>query len=483
MVCPYDTLLSMSVRHGRLWSRRSLLGAGGIALFADLAIAQEEFEIFGQNPRLLLTAQRLRLLRRERERESIRWQQLDLLIRGNAQMAEPGFAFALYYQTAKDRAVGEKAVRWAASAEATDVRQLALVYDWTQDLLSPPAKTAIEKKLIAALSGTEPSFAAVRNRVLAAVSLGPVADKQVRATLSAVVNQWWRKQIAPGLLAGKTAITHTDAYPFMETVHAIRDNLTIDLRENAGPFFRDYPATRVLSYYPARYPAPENEYRIPYYSGRGDPDLKLASLTRAAEMALVAYDNNAVQTQFVHGFVADDSLSMKSAFGAPYEFLWANPYQPGLSYHHLPLRLHDPRSGRLFLRTSWDDDAEWAAHVDGRLQVFRGGKIEAGEIGTPQSPAIFGEATLVKGQPQMKWELAPETPPDWFIVGMKPRYSYNLEVDDEELTEAISDNGGIIALTLPRRDKPSIRLEERGPSTTAPDTSVVRPNILKEPER
>jgi len=49
-----------------------------------------------EHPRLLLRPQRLRLLRRERERTSMRWQQFEALVAGGAPMPEKGFALALY---------------------------------------------------------------------------------------------------------------------------------------------------------------------------------------------------------------------------------------------------------------------------------------------------------------------------------------------------------------------------------------------------
>ena len=63
-------------------------------------------------------------------------------------------------------------------------------------------------------------------------------------------------------------------------------------------------------------------------------------------MSLVAYDNNVVESQFIQGWVGNDAFQLRGTYGSPYEFLWANPYQPGLSYHHMPLRLHDNRAGR-----------------------------------------------------------------------------------------------------------------------------------------
>ena len=51
---------------------------------------------------------------------------------------------------------------------------------------------------------------------------------------------------------------------------------------------------------------------------------------------------------------------MKSGLGAVYEFLRANPYQPGLSYFHVQPVFHDADTGHIFARTSWDE----GCHVD-----------------------------------------------------------------------------------------------------------------------
>ena len=44
---------------------------------------------------------------------------------------------------------------------------------------------------------------------------------------------------------------------------------------------------------------------------------------------MVAYDTNGLQNQFLQGWLIQDRYLMMTPFGAPYEFLWANPYQPG----------------------------------------------------------------------------------------------------------------------------------------------------------
>ncbi len=96
------------------------------ALFLASGFAQdaydEDYHVFTDAPRLLLTKQRLRLLQRERDRQSMRWLQFDALVSGGAPMPEQGLAWALYYQVAKNQPSGRKAVEWAVDDKHTDAR-------------------------------------------------------------------------------------------------------------------------------------------------------------------------------------------------------------------------------------------------------------------------------------------------------------------------------------------------------------------------
>jgi hypothetical protein len=432
----------------------------GIALgsFRVPLLGQEEYRVYSEAPRLLLKPQRLRLLRRERERESPRWQHLNALIAGKAQMPEPGFALALHYLIANDKTTGRQAIQWAVSPAAADTRQIALVHDWCGPLLSPAEKTQLEARL--QKQDTSTDIPAVRSRAFAAIAIADAAAEASTRVLEGIVKQWWRGNVAPALKAGNRVLSPVETYALFELMHAVRDNLQIEMRDDALPFFRDIPVSRLLGYYPARYPAPENEYRIPFYSGKGDPDLRVAALSRAADMSLVAYDNNVVESQFIQGWVAHDSFQMRSPFASPYEFLWANPYQPGLSYHHMPLRFHDSRSGRLFVRSGWDEDAAWASVVEGRLQLFENGKIQSAAAGTSDKPAIIGPTAIVAGTPAMRWKLKADHPQDWFIVRLKPSQTYEIEVDDEEMAEVTTDRGGILALNFGRREDVGVALRE-----------------------
>ncbi|MEI9811269.1 MAG: hypothetical protein WDO18_00715 [Acidobacteriota bacterium] len=83
-----DTIGRCVVEHGsRVWYwRRGLWGQ------------QDDFHVYRDAPRLHLTTQRVRLLEREKGRNSARWQVLAGLVEADAPLAEPGFSWALYYR-------------------------------------------------------------------------------------------------------------------------------------------------------------------------------------------------------------------------------------------------------------------------------------------------------------------------------------------------------------------------------------------------
>jgi len=287
------------------------------------------------------------------------------------------------------------------------------------------------------------TFDSARDRAFAALLL---SDAQALTTL---VGTWWRKQAAPALRSGSRIIDHRDIYPFMELAHALRDNLQIDLRDDILPVFRDLPLRRLLSYYPASLPSPENDFRIPNYSGKGEPDLRLAALTRSGEFALIAFESNAQEMQFLQGWLLLDRFVLKGPFGCPYEFLWANPYQPGLPFEKLPLSMHDSRTGTLLIRSSWGEDATWMGLINGQTQLFRDGELKPASL---RDPLQVGTAMILPGAPTAREFRVAGTAPDvWYLTGMKPSTSFDIEVDDEEMTDGRTDRGGILTLKFPRK--------------------------------
>jgi len=277
----------------------------------------------------------------------------------------------------------------------------------------------------------------------AAIALADRLPDQGEAVLKGIVHQWWRA----GVAKNPRTIPREQTYLLYEMMHAIRDNLKIDLREAAFEYFKTMPTDHLVGHYPSPFEGAENEFRVPVYVRNGEPDLTEAVFSRAAELAMVAYDNNAADSQYLQGWLMQDRFLMRGALGILYEFMWANPYQPGLSYFQMPLVYHDALSGHVFARSSWDEDATWIGFFDGHLQLFRNGRIESLRPGATISPIHIGDAVMMSGHdPEWKFQADGEA---LFVLGLTPKTPYDVEIDNEELAEGETDSGGTLVIALP----------------------------------
>jgi len=432
-----------------------------LLLAAPLFAQSDEFRVYSDAPRLLLTPQRLRLVQRERERDSLRWQPFSALVSGGAAMPEPGFAWALYYRASGQMAWGKKAVDWALSEDAKDLRQLALVFDWCGPAMTDTQADRLAAKVQRALTASAANDVRQQSaRAFGAIALADRLPDHGESVLKPLIEQWWRGEIVKKLAAGAPAIPRDQVYALLELLHSVRDNLKIDLREDAADYFKALPADHLVSHYPAPYPAAENEYRVPIYVRDGEPDLNDAALSRAAELAIVAYDSNAAENQFLQGWLMQDRFLMRGGFGIPYEFLWANPYQPGLSYFQMPLVYHDSLSGHLFARTSWDETATWLGYFDGQLQLFRDGKVETLKAGVATEPVHVGEAVILSAREKDATRFQADAEAV-FVLNLTPRAHYDVEIDDQELREEETDTGGTLVIALPEGIATGIRVKRR----------------------
>ena len=396
----------------------------------------------------------------------MRWLQYETLVMGGAPMPEPGFAYALFFRVSDDQTIGRKAVTWALSNQANPkqhLRQLALVYDWCQTLLDPAQSKALEAKLQRGLqeSQTATSVDAMRSRALAAIAIYSKSPEASRALLKSLVEKWWRGQIAVSIKAGKDPFTRDDSYALIELLHAIRDNLQIDLRDTLVNYFKNLPLNHLISYYPASFPAAENEYRIPASSTLGEPDVVKAGFSRAAELAMVAYEVNAAETQVMQGWLMHDRFLLRGTLGIPYEFLWANPYHPGLSYYHIPLLQYDDAFGRLFVRSSWEDDASWTGYFDGQMQQFENGIRKPIKLSGTEEPLYYPDAVIVPGyRPRFDAQL--DDGQTLFVVGLKSRERYDVEIDGHEMFEIQADIGGVARIPFPMKRRVDVRIHPAG---------------------
>lgn len=433
-----------------------------------------DFQVYAESPRLLLAGRRLRLLRRERERKSMRWEQFSALIEGGARMPEQGFSHALYGAVADSKRSCGDAVTWALkSADAKqprDLRQIALVYDWCKPQLDASSISSLEKLLTPTLKLRPSSAVEVRSVIFAAIAIADADPTASQNYLRYAVQDWWRKQTVPHLRTGDDPFPRRAALlALLEIAHVLRDNLRVDLREDAPKWFAELPMRLMLTYYPAPWPAPENEYRIPSYSGSGDPDLEESVYSRVAEMVLVAADPNAQATQFLQGWLMQDRFLLRGALGAPYEFLWANPYLPGLSFDYMPDLYHAP--GRLFVRSSWDENAVWFGLWDSEMQLYKDGKRFAITPNSAHPSVDLGPVRVFFGGPATHFETGWWIRPDEdtkaveqvaFVVGLQPSSSYDVEVDGEQMDDAESDRAGILEIHFRPDHKAAVRLHKAG---------------------
>jgi hypothetical protein len=416
--------------------------------------------VFTEHPRLLLRPQRLRLLKRERERKSARWEQFEALVAGGAPMPERGFAWGLYSMISGNDALAREAILLGTTGEL-DLRQEAMVFDWFQNLMSDSQRRDFAARIKKGIEETaaDNSVAGVRSRALAAIAIFDHVPQTPQRELERIVRQWWGARMLPALKNGANAISRDDAYPLWELMHAIRDNTNIDLRETVPKFFKDYPIEHLMSHYPATFEGPDTQYRIGL-SKSGEPDLRQAALSRAAELEMVAIDTNAAESQVLQGWLMHNQFVLRGPFGAPYEFLWANPYQPGLSYNLVPLVYHNPDFGKLFIRSTWDEDALWFGVFDGGMQMFADGHPSAVNPQLDTPPISLTSATVCFAQRTRRFQLKLEPDELVFLLGLEPKRTYQIEVDDEEIYEAKSDAGGILEVDLPHGKPIGFRLHE-----------------------
>jgi hypothetical protein len=157
-----------------------------------------------------------------------------------------------------------------------------------------------------------------------------------------------------------------------------------------------------------------------------------------------------------------DRFLMRGSLGAVYEFLWANPYQPGLNYDHVPLVFHEPYTGQIFARTSWDEDATWIGYFEGRLQLFQNGRLQTLRPGAAVSPVQVGTATITSASARdtAKFRLSNET---LFVLGLAPQSEYAVEIDDQEMELLNTDTGGTLQIPTPGGGEVGVRVRLRGP--------------------
>jgi hypothetical protein len=123
------------------------------------------------------------------------------------------------------------------------------------------------------------------------------------------------------------------------------------------------------------------------------------------------------------------------------------------------LVFHDPATGHVFARTSWNDDAVWIGFFDGTLQMFRS-RIETLRPGAAIPPVRVGPAVIAGAASADAARLRMNSE-SLFVLGLTPRAEYGVEIDDQELDYINADAGGTLVLKTPEGVDAGVRIRRR----------------------
>lgn len=447
------------------------------ALLPAGAACEQSYRVYTEHPRLWLNTRRLRLLRREKQRDSIRWQQLQLLVKSGQPLPEEPLMEALEYQVAQDEPVGKQAAAWAVqragapgALDAEDLRRLAVVLDWCYPLFSEAERAAVVKRMgrgiveVSAQNGMRPFASAV----LAAIAVADDWPGSEQA-LTAAFEKRWRQALLPRLRDARALDAPADRVAFLEMCHAARDNLQLDLWEQAPAYFKQFPYYLLLQYYPAPVTVGGHRFHQPSGPSAARSDAASAGeLARVAEMLTAAYDTNSVETQFLQGWITHDIYRLRTPSGALYEFLWMNPYQPGLSYYNVPLHLYDELGGRLWARSSWDDDATWVGYFDGELQLFADGERTVINAELRPTPILFPQAAVVAAKGETSFKVLLTEGEEVYVVGLVPGKTYWVKSGAALFVPRTAGKGGILPLQVETGTETAFELKVSDPNPPPP---------------
>ncbi len=443
---------------------RAAIVCCAISVCCAQALGQADYRVYTDHPRLFLESDRLTRLRRDVKRGTLRWRSLRRAAEAGAAFPEQPLVDALRFQVEGAEEPGREAVAWAAALAAdgirtaAELRLAALVYDWCRELFDPPGRKAVSAALAAAIESVLPQAnldpGLARAAVLASIALA--GDWQgSEAALGTLLGTHWRSDIAPALERGELSDDALTLIAVLETCLAVRHNLEVDLLRGSSAALAALVRTRLLSYYPVDIQTPEGLVRRPSRFGADEERAKLqAPLYRIAEMLLVGYESNLREFQFIQGWLRDDNYRLQSPLALPYEFLWVNPYLPGLTPQSAPRVAHDPIRGRLYGRLAWERPTTWVGYVDGRLELLTAEGPAAASFGE-LAPIFFPDAAVVPVEPPAKLSLqwpvptggSPETARIFFI-GLEGGETYALKVNNQEARLVQAGTGGIWVLRI-----------------------------------
>ncbi len=357
----------------------------------------------GDPPKLLLTPQRLRRLQRDRERQTVRWTNFENRVKTVPESTERGFELALYYAVTHDPQRGHEGIEWTKT-HFCDTRQRALILDWVRDLIGPEDRNALTAGRTCATSYKN-ATPRLRDALLLQIALGG----DVSPSLPAEVLKELRQQ---GLFRSPEVLYSACEY-------LLARSSPPDLDDEARRFFAQLPAEMLLALKPDQVEHPD-------------------WMTHVAALAAITLDSNLPASQYLQSWAMEDRQTLQEGPGVGYEFLWADPYLPGVGYQNRDPWIYDS-AGRLFVRSTWDADACWI-HIS-----TRGVEQERCPAGWRNSPQTFGHLRLVPMTANCV-EVAPHSQNDAVILWqLQPGETVTYRLNKRQMS-LHSDAAGLLLL-------------------------------------
>lgn len=361
-----------------------------VILLALLPLCASAADLDGSDhsPHLLLNFRTLRRLKLDRQRQTLRWSNFENRVQSVSDSPERGFELALYYAVTQDETRGREAIQWAL-AHRCEKRQVALVLDWCAPLANPDERAKLAEKsamtgcVQAGMAGTS-FIPSMRDKLFLRIAGGEDVDNPE--------SPQWKGLIA--LLQKGQFRDPQNLYAAVEIINAVRSATRSDIRQMSAQFFATLPVEFLLSMKPADVEHPSWKAHV-------------------AALSLVALDPNLPGSQYLQGWAMESGQTLRDGPGVAYEFLWADPYLPGIGYQNLDPWVYDAE-GRVFARTDWSPGACWigiSAKGVEEIQCPAGWAEKVNQFGHMTLIPFHGSCIPIQnpknGEASILWKLQP----------------------------------------------------------------------------
>ena len=442
-----------------------------VAFLPGLLLGQTDYKVYTSHPRIWLEGRRLTRLHKDVERDSERWRNLQRLVQADVEFPENPLVRALLFQVARDAEAGRTAIAWAlAEAESEKftvpdrLRLGAVVFDWCYELLSDEQRAKLAEALFSAaetLSGKgDIGLTGLRSGVAALIAVGGdrAGYERVGQTF---MKDHWEGRVLPALREGKLLAEGAELMALGELSHIARHNFEIEIWGQASDVFKALPLRMMFAVSPQPLRTEEGIFRVPVGTDESKA-VPEGTRNRIASMIFVAYENTLADYQFLQGWVRHDAYTLFTPLGAVYEFLWVNPYLPGLSYFSAPLVFHDEFEGRVYARSGWQEEDMWAGYSNGRLRIVSEGEQHLIGLKDQQAPLVFPGAAIIYGEPPLSFDGSIPDGKAIYVVGLKEGNGYEVRVNRSRAREQYAGKGGVLVIEdRPDRKSPKIDWESR----------------------